>query len=112
SKSERDGALQEVKLLARLRHPFIVTYRESFLDSKDVLHIIMAYCEGGDLTSKIKAANGAHFSEEKVLDWFVQLALALQFCHSRKIIHRDLKSQNVFLTKKDNIRLGEIRSDS
>mmetsp|Transcript_11156 Transcript_11156/g.21211 ORF Transcript_11156/g.21211 Transcript_11156/m.21211 type:complete len:667 (-) Transcript_11156:968-2968(-) len=108
SKSEREGALQEVKLLARLRHPFIVSYRESFLAKNNNLHIVMNYCEGGDLNTRIRNAGGEYFSEEQVLDWFVQIALALQYCHQKKIIHRDLKSQNVFLTKKENIRLGDF----
>ena len=112
TKSERQAALQEMKLLKRLRHPFIVSYRsfstnhpapaqctndplsgfmfrESFLEN-NTLHIAMHYCEGGDLNTFIKkrAETGEYFSEEEILDWFVQLALALQYCHHRKIIHR------------------------
>jgi NIMA (never in mitosis gene a)-related kinase len=97
----------QVKLLARLRHPFIVKYSESFL-AKNSLHIIMNYCEGGDLNTRIRKAEGNHFSEQQILDWFVQIALALQYCHQRKIIHRDLKSQNILMTKKGNIRLGDF----
>jgi NIMA (never in mitosis gene a)-related kinase len=53
----------QVKLLSQLRHPFIVAYHESFLE-KDALFIIMHYCEGGDLASRIRKQNGEHFSEE------------------------------------------------
>ncbi len=51
---------------------------------------------------------GSPFSESQILDWFVQLALALRYCHGRRVIHRDLKSQNVFLTRKNNVRLGDF----
>ena len=41
---------------------------------------------------------GEHLSERHVLDWFVQLCLALKHIHDRKILHRDIKAQNIFLT--------------
>lgn len=69
----------------------------------------MDYCEGGDLASAIRAQRerGAHFSEEQVLDWFAQLALALGHTHERRILHRDLKTQNVFLTR-GCVKLGDF----
>ena len=105
SVTEKEGAVQEVKLLSELHHPFIVGYRESFLEG-EILNIVMNYCEGGDLTTLIKsqAASNTYFPEEQILDWFIQLCLALRYIHQRRIIHRDLKSQNVFLTKKKNVR--------
>lgn len=117
SLSERDGALQEVQLLADLNHPFIVGYKESWLDNThNTLYIIMSYCESGDLTTAIKQrtqqnsdrGSVEYFKESQILDWFVQLCLALRYCHNKRIIHRDLKSQNVFLTKNDTVRLGKF----
>lgn len=69
----------------------------------------MTFCEGGDLASAIRAqrASGAHFPEAQVLNWFAQLALALGHTHERRILHRDLKTQNVFLTKGHLIKLGD-----
>ena len=51
---------------------------------------------------------GRHFGEFQVLDWFTQIALALRHCHERKILHRDLKSKNVFLTMKNVVKLGDF----
>ena len=48
------------------------------------------------------------FTENQVLDWFVQLSLALKHVHDRKILHRDIKSQNVFLTKSGIVKLGDF----
>ncbi len=42
------------------------------------------------------------------MDWFTQMALALKHCHDRKLLHRDLKSQNVFLTSKNYVKLGDF----
>ena len=96
-------------MLQSLQHPNIVAYKDSFLDNGDKeLCIVMTYCEGGDLSSKIKAQKGKYFSEQQILSWFVQIALALDFIHSRKVLHRDLKSQNIFLTKEGTIKLGDF----
>ena len=38
------------------------------------------------------------YSEDQILDWFVQMGLAIKHIHDRKILHRDLKTQNIFMT--------------
>jgi NIMA (never in mitosis gene a)-related kinase len=53
----------------------------------------MDYCDGGDLHSRIKAQRGILFNEDQILDWFVQITLALKHVHDRKVLHRDIKSQ-------------------
>lgn len=58
----------------------------------------MEFCDGGDLYSRITAQRGQFFAEEQVLNWLCQLALAVKHCHDRKILHRDIKSQNIFVT--------------
>jgi NIMA (never in mitosis gene a)-related kinase len=68
----------------------------------------MDYADGGDLANKIKEARGVYFKESLVLDWFTQMALALKHCHDRKIIHRDLKSQNIFMTANNKVLLGDF----
>ena len=67
----------------------------------------MVYCEGGDVYSKIKASKGKNFSEDVILEWLVQMGLALFYLHERKILHRDMKTQNIFL-KNGKIRLGDF----
>jgi non-specific serine/threonine protein kinase/NIMA (never in mitosis gene a)-related kinase len=57
----------------------------------------MIYCDGGDIYSKIKSSKGKNFPEEQIVDWLVQMALALFYLHERKILHRDMKTQNIFL---------------
>ena len=52
--------------------------------------VIIGNCEGGDLTTLIKKQEGKHFSEEQILDWFIQLCLSLRYIHQRRIIHRSI----------------------
>lgn len=107
SLKEYNEARQEVAVLSTLRHMNIVAYRESF-EEKGTLFIVMQYCENGDLFSKIERQNGALFAEEQIWDWFIQLCLAVKYIHERRILHRDIKSQNVFLTRKGTVRLGDF----
>ena len=58
SAKERTAAEQEASLLSKLQHPNIVSYKESFQDSHGILHIVMGYCEGGDLCTRLKAQKG------------------------------------------------------
>jgi NIMA (never in mitosis gene a)-related kinase len=56
----------------------------------------------------IDSQNGKHFPEEQILDWFTQICLALRYVHDSKILHRDLKCQNIFITKGNIIKLGDF----
>jgi serine/threonine protein kinase len=71
----------------------------------------MDYCDGGDLYNKIHTMRGVPISEEQILDWFVQITLALKHVHDRKILHRDLKSQVIcyFMLNKDVSNLFKIK---
>ncbi|XP_057357746.1 serine/threonine-protein kinase Nek1 isoform X6 [Manis pentadactyla] len=107
SSKEREESRREVAVLANMKHPNIVQYRESF-EENGSLYIVMDYCEGGDLFKRINAQKGIFFQEDQILDWFVQICLALKHIHDRKILHRDIKSQNIFLTKGGTIQLGDF----
>jgi NIMA (never in mitosis gene a)-related kinase len=65
----------------------------------------------GDLSFHIKRRQqngGERFTETEIFNWFVQLCLALEYIHGRKVLHRDLKSQNVFLTGNNTVKLGDF----
>ena len=63
---EHDEAKKEIKLLAAFNHPNIVRYRDSFIES-GTLHIVMDFCEGGELHVLLKERKGAVLSEQQVL---------------------------------------------
>ncbi|KAK8895083.1 hypothetical protein M9Y10_023525 [Tritrichomonas musculus] len=104
---DREGAIQEAKLLASLKHPYIVEYEESFQERGN-LYIIMGYADGGDLAKKIESRGNRLFTEDEILHDFIEVALAIKYIHDRKICHRDLKGQNIFLTKDGTIKLGDF----
>lgn len=112
SKKEKEASIAEATVLASMHHSNICSYVESFLNppKNNILYIVMDYADGGDLSGAISRRKKARrpFSEEEVMNMFVQICLALKHVHSRKILHRDLKSQNIFLTKKGVVKLGDF----
>ncbi|KAL7066797.1 protein kinase domain-containing protein [Cryptosporidium serpentis] len=99
SPSERKDAINEVKLLNSVRHPCIVCFRESFVEA-GLLNIVMEYAERGDLFRRINAQKQLKrgFLERQIVRWLTQALLGLAHLHSRKILHRDIKSQNMFIS--------------
>lgn len=69
----------------------------------------MEYCDGGDLDSFIRHQMGRPISEKKVWKFFIQLAQGLAHLHKHGILHRDIKTMNIYLTSQhENIRIGDL----
>jgi serine/threonine protein kinase len=68
----------------------------------------MDYCSQGDLHAILSRRRGVPLSEDTVLDWFVQICLALKHCHDRRILHRDVKTQNIFVAANGLVKLGDF----
>ncbi|KAL1272056.1 hypothetical protein QQF64_031072 [Cirrhinus molitorella] len=107
---ELDAVRKEVEILKTLNFGYIVTYVNSFEDKEaGRIYIVMEYCEGGDLSKVMETQKEERFLEEKeILNWLVQICLALQYLHEKKILHRDIKPQNVFLTEDGYVNLGDF----
>ena len=108
---EKENALNEVRILASVNSPFVISYKESFIDEKDqTLCIVMEYADEGDLFQKITLYKKLHttFEENDVWKIFIQITKGLNDLHEYNILHRDLKSANVFLFRDGTAKLGDL----
>ncbi|NXO61815.1 NEK3 kinase, partial [Phainopepla nitens] len=109
SSSGVENSRKEAVLLAKMKHPNIVAFKESF-EADGHLYIVMEYCDDGDLMQKIKHQGGNLFPEDTILHWFVQMCLAVKHIHDKRVLHRDIKSKNIFLTQSGKVKLGDFGS--
>eukprot|EP00940_MAST-03C_sp_MAST-3C-sp2_P002165 g2165.t1 len=109
SMREKEDAVNEIRLLASMRHHNIVRYCEAFLE-KDKLYIVLEFARFGDLSDMVKKqqTRRKYFSERKVMILFLQICKALSHLHSHKILHRDLKPQNIFVGDDGALKLGDF----
>jgi NIMA (never in mitosis gene a)-related kinase len=107
---EKDNALNEVRILASVQHPNIIGYKESFYDDQTkTLNIIMEFADEGDIDGKIKKhiERKTNFPENEIWSYLIQVLQGLRALHNAKIMHRDLKSANIFI-KSGIIKLGDL----
>ncbi|KAL4647728.1 serine/threonine-protein kinase Nek3 [Arapaima gigas] len=100
---------REAVLLSSMNHPNIVAFRDSF-EADGHLYIVMEYCTGGDLLQRIKRQKNTPFTKDVILNWFGQMCLGTKYIHDQRVLHRDLKSKNIFLTSNATIKLGDFGS--
>ena len=108
STKERENALKEVNFLAEIKDSNVIGYEESFYDNNmNILYLVMEYAPYGDLNKIITNYNKLklHFSEIELLNIYLQIASGLKAIHTKQIIHRDLKSANIFITQKNDLIL-------
>jgi len=96
---------REARLLNSLRHPALPTVSDHFVEGNGQF-IVMEYIDGEDLAEQL-IKNEKPFPLEDVLVWANQLLDALEFLHNQEmpVIHRDIKPQNLKLTKRNQIIL-------
>ncbi|XP_021489804.1 serine/threonine-protein kinase Nek9 [Meriones unguiculatus] len=106
SEKERRDALNEIVILALLQHDNIIAYYNHFMDNTTLL-IELEYCNGGNLYDKILRQKDKLFEEEMVVWYLFQIVSAVSCIHRAGILHRDIKTLNIFLTKANLIKLGD-----
>ena len=101
----RDQFQQEAQLLAGLRHPNLPRVSDHFEEDGNA-YLVMDYIDGKGLDEIIEEKG--RLTEEEVFGWARQLMEALAYCHEHGVIHRDVKPQNVIITRQGQALLVDF----
>ena len=104
-KNQVEHTKTERSVLGHVKHPYIVGLAKAF-QTADKLFFVLDYCAGGELFFHLGRVG--RFPEDRAKFYAAQIALALEHVHSRDIIYRDLKPENVLLDEKGNVRLTDF----
>ncbi len=96
---------KEVSILSSLDHPNIIKFIESYKDETNRGIIILEYADNGDLYFFFDEHKPA---ERDLAKYFYQITKAIEYIHSKGIIHRDVKPDNIFLFKDGTAKLGDF----
>ena len=108
---EKDNSLNEIRILASINNKNIIQYKESFFDKiNNSLCLVMEYAECGDLEKKItvRQKKNLYFTEYEILNMIIQIIKGLKSLHDSKIMHRDIKSANIFLFNDNIVKIGDL----
>lgn len=97
--------LREITSMERLHHPNIIRLYE-VIETPNEIYIVTEYASGGELYTRI--SKEGKFQEDEAKCIFAQLTAAVEHMHKKGIIHRDIKSENVFFAKERLIKLGDF----
>jgi serine/threonine protein kinase len=105
------NALKETELLRQLDHRNCIQCFGHFIDDGNKLfYIVLEYCDGGDLAQLVSAQKeqSTYFDESFIWSLFQQICLGVQHLHQMGIVHRDLKTSNIFLVNNQTPKIGDL----
>ncbi|KAG5450416.1 MAP microtubule affinity-regulating kinase 1, variant 2 [Clonorchis sinensis] len=105
SSSSRRKLSREVNLMKVLDHPNIIKLLE-IIDTEKIMYLVMEYASGGELYEYI--SKHGRMTEKVAREKFRQILSAVEYCHQKHIIHRDLKMENLLLDTDMNIKLADF----
>ena len=106
---EKKYIINEIRMLASHICNNLIKYLNVFLHS-DHIYIVTEYAANGDLLQIIKKHKSQNtiFKEHEIWEYFIQICLGLQYLHKNNIIHRDIKSSNIFINSNNKIKIGDL----
>lgn len=96
---------REIEVVKGLKHPNLIRFLQA-IETTHRVYIVMEYAENGSLFDVIRGQG--YIEEARSRHWFLQLVGAVQYCHDRGVVHRDIKCENLLLDRDDNIKLSDF----
>lgn len=109
----KENVLKEIRIMGKLKHPNLLNFKEAFFDERNNFYIITEFAEGRDILMKIKEnkQNKKNFIEAEIWDYLIQMLNGLEYLKSKKIIHQEIRSSNIFLSK-GVVKIGYLHISS
>ncbi|CAG8528555.1 9877_t:CDS:10 [Dentiscutata erythropus] len=104
-KIHAENLTREIHHHRYLHHPNIISLFE-VIPTENKIYMVLEYCEGGELFDFL--VNRKRLKENLARKMFGQLCRAVKYCHDRRVVHRDLKLENILLDAHKNIKLGDF----
>ncbi|CAF0974040.1 unnamed protein product [Rotaria magnacalcarata] len=96
---------REIVIMKSLMHPYIIRLYE-VMESRNLIYLVTEYAANGELLDLL--VREKRLSEAKAKEKFRQLVLAIEYIHSKNIVHRDLKTENLLLDGRGNIKVADF----
>ncbi|XP_041490167.1 testis-specific serine/threonine-protein kinase 4 isoform X2 [Microtus oregoni] len=96
---------REIQVMKVLRHKYLINFYQA-IETTSRVYIILELAQGGDVLEWIQRYGAC--SETLAGKWFSQMALGIAYLHSKGIVHRDLKLENLLLDKRENVKISDF----
>jgi serine/threonine protein kinase len=114
NKYEIKNIYREIKCLKTCDFAFINKYYEHFINYKNnnpnIIAIILEYANAGDMRNDIKKRRieKNYFNNNEIGLILIQILFSIHYLHSKKLLHRDIKTHNIFLTSLGFVKIGDL----
>ena len=105
---QMDDLRKEINIISKCNHPNVLKYYVSFLNGKE-LWLVMPFIEGGSLRNIISTLTPQGIKDEPMIASILkQIVEGLQYFHSKGLIHRDVKSDNILVSSNGGVMIGDF----
>ena len=106
---DKQAIINELKVLACHKSKYIIKLEDAYVYNNHI-HLVTEYAERGDMSKMLKRlkSRSRYILEDTIKKYLFQICLGAQYLHNNNVIHRDIKTANIFLTKDNDIKLGDV----
>ncbi|XP_050209157.1 SNF1-related protein kinase catalytic subunit alpha KIN11-like [Mercurialis annua] len=106
-KSMEEKLMREINIMKQLNHKHIIRFYD-VIESDTDIYLVLERARKGNLLDLINSKDGGRVQEDEARKIFGQIIDAIEFCHENKVVHRDLKAENILMDSKNNVKVADF----